>query len=266
MDLFPIKKIVSRFLFPLPVCIEILLAGVFLLWFTRHQKSGRVLVTAGTGLLLLLSYDAPSESLLRGLEHQYGRLTPSALSELQAGSPDRGVKWIVVLGGGTNPDPDLPISSRLAYSSVVRLIEGIRLYRENKGSKLIVSGGGAEDRSRCDAALMSELARTLGVPQQDIIEEDQSRDTEDEALFIKPLVKDDAFILVTSASHMPRSMRLFAGNGMKPIPAPTDYLTSNVRIMPPDAFFPDPQALDKATRAVYEYLGLAWLRLRNSAQ
>ncbi len=266
MDLFPIKKIVSRFLFPLPVCIEILLAGIFLLWYTRHQKFGRILVTAGTGLLLLLSYDAPSEGLLRGLEHQYGMLTPSALSELQAGSPDRGVKWIVVLGGGTNPDPELPVSSRPAYPTLARLVEAVHLYRENRGSKLIVSGGGAKDRSRCDAAVMSELARTLGVPQQDIIEEDQSRDTEDAAHFIKPLVNNDAFILVTSASHMFRSMRLFVGNGMKPIPAPTDYLTRDVRIMSADAFFPDPQALGKATRAVYEYLGLAWLTLRDSTQ
>jgi uncharacterized SAM-binding protein YcdF (DUF218 family) len=261
MDAFMLKKIVSRLLFPLPICLELLLAGLFLLWFTKKHKTGRIVVTVGTALLLLLSYDRFSGDLLRGLERSYRPFSLATTDELQVRSRETAVKWIVVLGGGHTADPNIPLSSQLDHSSMVRLVEGVLLHRDNPGSKLIVSGGRV-DSSLSDAEVMSNVAEAMGVSHQDIILEDQSRDTEDEARLLKPLVQNDAFILVTSASHMLRSMRLFESYGMHPHPAPTDYLVQDTDTFSPDSVFPEPGALAKATRAVYEYLGLAWLKLR----
>ena len=50
--MFLLKKIVSRFLFPLPLSLEFLILGLFLLWFTRRQRAGKALVTCGVVLLL----------------------------------------------------------------------------------------------------------------------------------------------------------------------------------------------------------------------
>ena len=261
MDAFILKKIVSRLFFPLPLCLEILLVGLFLLWFTKKQKSGRIVITVGTVLLLLLSYDRVSDDFLRGLERSYRPFSLATTDKLQARSHETPVKWIVVLGGGHSADPNIPLSSQLDHSTMVRMVEGVLLYRQNPGSKLIVSGG-LVDSSVSDAEVMSNVALAMGVSHQDIILEDQSRDTEDEAQLLRPVVQNDTFILVTSASHMFRSMRLFESYGMHPLPAPTDYLVRDTDTFNPDSAFPEPGALAKATRAVYEYLGLAWLKLR----
>ena len=261
MDGLILKKMVSRLFFPLPLCLEILLVGLLLLWFTKKQKSGRIIITVGTILLLLLSYDRFSGDLLRGLERSYRPYSLATTGELQVRSHETPVKWIVVLGGGHTADPEIPLSSQLDHSTMVRLVEGVLLYGQNPGSKLIVSGGRV-DSSVSDAEVMSNVAIAMGVSQQDIILEDQSRDTEDEARFLKSLIQKEPFILVTSASHMLRSMRLFESCGMHPLPAPTDYLVRDTDAFTPDSVFPEPGALAKATRVVYEYLGLAWLKLR----
>ena len=44
-------KIVSRLFFPLPVICELMIVGLVLLWFTRRQKAGRILVTTTRRLL-----------------------------------------------------------------------------------------------------------------------------------------------------------------------------------------------------------------------
>lgn len=256
-----LKKIFSRFFFPLPICLLILLAGLILLWFTKRQRSGKVLVTVGTILLLVLSYSIATESLLRGLERRYPSVYLATRGEPRLSTVGTPVKWIVVLGGGHTADPNIPPSSQLDRSTMVRLVEGVILYREHPGSKIIVSGGRV-DASISDAELMSKVAKAIGVPQQDIVLEDESWDTEDEARLVKSLVGNDAFILVTSASHMLRSMKLFESYGMHPLAGPTDFLARDTETFSADSVFPEPNSLVKATRLVYEYLGLAWLKVR----
>jgi hypothetical protein len=52
---------------------------------------------------------------------------------------------------------------------------------------------------------------------------------------------------------------------MDPIPVPADHRVKQGQgdSISPHDFYPDPGALVKAQRAVYEYLGIAWARLRN---
>jgi uncharacterized SAM-binding protein YcdF (DUF218 family) len=258
---FMLKKILSRFFFPLPLCLEILAVGLVLLWFTKKQKGGKIVVTVGAVLLFLLSYDGFSGGLLRGLERTYQPFSPARTGELQVQSLIVPVKWVVVLGGGHAADPNIPLSSQLDHTTMVRLVEGVLLHRKNPGSKLIVSGGRV-DGLVSDAEVMANVAEAMGVPHQDIILENQSWDTEDEARLLKPLVQNDVFILVTSASHMLRSMKLFESHEMHPLPAPTDFLVRETDAFILDLYFPTPCALTKATRFVYEYLGLAWLKLK----
>lgn len=69
--MFLLKKIISPFLFPVPLCLEILLLGLFLLWFTRKQKIGRMVVSMGVVLLVILSYGLFSNILLESFEYKY---------------------------------------------------------------------------------------------------------------------------------------------------------------------------------------------------
>ena len=85
---------------------------------------------------------------------------------------------------------------------------------------------------------MAEVAKALGVKQEDLILESESNDTINEARLIKSIVGNDTFILVTSASHMPRSMGMFKKLGMQPIPAPTGYSIVRSQSISPGDFFP----------------------------
>ncbi|HMD86283.1 MAG TPA: ElyC/SanA/YdcF family protein [Terriglobia bacterium] len=248
--MFFVKKIVSRFFFPLPLSLEFLLVGLFLLWFTRRQRAGRVLVTCGAMLLVGLSNIFTSNALLRSLEHRY---SPLVVAHMGTGAP--GVTFIAVLGGGADHDPDVPVTSHLSPGQMVRLIEGVRLHREIPGSRLILSG------DYDSAVSMAEVAETLGVNAADILPLPEPRDTEEESQQIAPIVGLHRFILVTSASHMPRAMGLFRKRGLQPIAAPTDFLAPRNRLESDD-FFPDGYKLFKSQTAFYEYLGLAWATLR----
>jgi uncharacterized SAM-binding protein YcdF (DUF218 family) len=251
--MFLFKKIVAPLFFPIPLILGILLLGLFLVWLTRKQKTGKVIVLIGIIFLGMLSYDAVSDKLLQPLEYRYPSLL--SLENIQ------NVKWIVVLGGGHISDPKLPITSQLSNASLVRLVEGIRLHRELTKSKLILSGGSAFARMS-EARIMADVAIAIGVKKEDLILEDISKDTEDEARLIQEIVCQERFILVTSASHMPRSIALFRKLSMHPIPAPTDYLVKESQEMSPGMFYPSVNGLCKAERAFYEYLGIAWAKLR----
>ncbi len=247
-------KIVSRLFFPVPVICELLLASVLLGCFTRRKKAGMVLTIIGTGLLLLLSIAPVSGAFLRTLEQRYPPLNLSSLpAELTKSSS--GI-FIVVLGSGYSPDPSVDRNSHLSQDALARLLEGVEIWRKVKPCKLILSGG-----PPAAAQAMKDVAISLGIPQQEIILEEKSRNTEQEAQFIKPMVGSTPFILVTSASHMPRAMGLFQKLGMHPIAAPTDYLAKTGGPFSPDEFYPGAGGLFEAERAVYEYLGMAWEKL-----
>ena len=248
--MFLIHKIFSRLLFPVPLSLEFLLVGLFLLWFTRRQRAGKALVTCGALLLLGFSSAFFSNALLRPLEQGY---RPLVVVHSGPGTP--AITFIAVLGGAGNDDPDVPVTSHISPDLMVRLIEGVRLEREIPGSKLILSGG------HDSAEGMARVAEALGVSAMDIRQLAEPRDTEEESQQIAPIVGSHRFILVTSASHMPRAMGLFKRRGLQPIAAPTDYLAPRHRLELDD-FFPDGYKLFKSQMAVYEYLGQAWETLR----
>lgn len=251
--MFLLKKLLSGVLMPLPLTILLLIGGLFLLWFTRRQTAGKVLVTLGLALLLAQAYGWGFAPALRSLEREY-----PALVDVPA---DAGYRWIVVLGGGTSSDMKIPLHARLSGGSQNRLLEGVRLYRQIPGAKLLVSGG-AVFGSGEDGQAMQALALGLGVRPEDLVVEAQAPDTETQAMLIKQMVGEEPVVLVTSASHMPRAVGLFQRAGVKVLPAPTHYLQQdNIDFSPTDVF-PDTDGVMKAQRVVYEYLGMAWAKLR----
>ncbi|MGR3220137.1 MAG: ElyC/SanA/YdcF family protein [Candidatus Anammoxibacter sp.] len=260
--MFIFKKIASQFFFPVPLVIYILIVAVFLLWFTNKQKTGKILVSIGIVLFLIFSYPGASNALLKHLERQY--VTPD-LNNLLGAAAQRNdgkrINLIVVLGGGHTSDPDIPLTSRINQYSLVRLIEGIRIHRAIPGSKLLLSGGSVFDPIP-DAKIMADVAIAIGVKRDDIIVELESKDTKDQAVIIKSIVEDDNFILVTSASHMPRSMAMFKKLGMNPIPAPTGHRVKTRQTSSPGLFSPNGEDITKAESAFYEYMGLAWAKFR----
>jgi uncharacterized SAM-binding protein YcdF (DUF218 family) len=259
--MFLAKKIVSAFFLPASFSLGILLMGLVMLWFTRRQRAAKFIVSAAALLLVVFSYGATADTFLRRLEWQYSPLDVKVLVESTPPKLLSSIRWIVVLGAGHFDDPHLPATSQLTRPSLARLIEGVRIHEEFPGRKLIVSGGPVFDKSS-DAEVMMQAAMSLGVRQEDVVLETESKDTEDEARVIQSMVNGDQFILVTSAAHMPRSMALFKKRGMNPIPSPADFWVSRDFLGDYGSFFPNASALEKSETAAHEVLGLLWAKLR----
>ena len=256
--MFLLKKIISSLFLPLPVCALLLIAGLIFLWFTGRQRLGRILVSLGAVTLLLFSNASIPNLLLQPLERPF---TPVFVTPEQAASLTQPpLKWVVVLGAGDIYSPSLPPTTQLHDASLARIVEAVRIHRELPESKIVLSEGTTFENVPV-AEVMGRAMRALGVEEKDLVLETQSRDTEESAQFVQRIVGKDRLILVTSASHMKRSLALFRKLGMDSIPAPTDYESSSQGLRLSD-FYPSVGELHKADLALHEYLGLIWAKLR----
>jgi uncharacterized SAM-binding protein YcdF (DUF218 family) len=242
------KWVISYLLLPFTLVLILLAAGTVLIWFTSRQRTGKALITVGVVGMLMGAWPVTNRVFLKPL----GRFAP--LADL---APAAGARWIVVLGSGYSTKRDVPANGRLDAAALVRLVEGIRLYRALPGCRLVFSGGAAFD-GVAQAEVMAEAARSLGVPSVDMVLESTSGDTQDEARLVHDIVHDDRLILVTSASHMPRSMRLFEKQGMRPIAAPAGFWSDR------NTPLPSSQNILHIDRAGHEYVGMLWALLRGA--
>jgi uncharacterized SAM-binding protein YcdF (DUF218 family) len=258
--MFLIKKLISAILFPLPISIGLLIAGLSLLWFTRRQRAGKIFVTIGLIVLLLSSYEPVTDPFLYSLERRYPPLLLNESNKKELSS----VKWVVVLGSGYTEDPQLPVTSWFTSDGMFRFTEAIRIHKAIVGSRLIFSGGDIFNTGSV-AEGMKTLAESIGIDEQNILLETRPKDTEEEARLIKETVKDESFIVVTSAYHMPRAMALLTKEGMSPIPAPTFHTVKKSIGTSPDIIFPKSTGIIRAEILIHEYLGYIWSKLRGKA-
>ncbi|WP_031386899.1 ElyC/SanA/YdcF family protein [Desulfonatronum thiodismutans] len=255
--MFLLKKIIGLLCMPLSVAGLLLVAGLVLSWFGKSRKLAGVLLLLGTMMAMGFASSPVADRLLTPLELRYEPVTSAwDLAD---------VRFVVVLGGGHRSDPRLTATMQLSDASLARLIEGIRLHRQLPESVLIFTGGAIFD-AFSHAWVMAAAAGELGELEPKVLL-DQPRDTAEEMLALREVIAaDEPFLLVTSASHMPRSVALAKAAGLAPVPAPTDFLVkqSLERERHPGDYFPSAVALRRSERAVYEYLGLIWTEVREA--
>lgn len=252
--LFTLKKYIGGMMLPLPLLLLLIALGLLLVWFSRFQKSGKIIITTGWLALLLLSLQPVADGLLRPIEDKY-----------PTWQGNQKVEYIVVLGGGYTWDPKWAPSSNLINNSLPRLNEGIRLWLANPGSKMIFTGAAAKTNPVSTAEAGARVAQSLGVPRSDIITLDSPKDTEEEATAVKHAIGDAPFLLVTSASHLPRAMIFFENAGLHPLPAPANQLAIDAPLNPWERMIPSPAWLMHSDRVGYETLGRIWQWLKGSS-
>ena len=117
----------------------------------------------------------------------------------------------------------------LAGEQEERVIYGVKLFKDDWARKdRIIMAGGPLVWKYTWAALMKEQAQALGIPAKKILLEDQSRSTEEDALYTREILKKNGFksiILVTSPYHSRRASIIFGrilGSEFRIINAPAD--------------------------------------------
>ena len=112
----------------------------------------------------------------------------------------RRIDYVVVLGAGL-------IGERVTPLLASRITKGIKVYKANPGSKLIMSGGQGPDEVVSEAFAMKNYALEQGVDERDIIMEDKSTSTEENIIFSKRFIPEDKrFAIVTNYYHVYRAL------------------------------------------------------------
>ena len=106
----------------------------------------------------------------------------------------------------------------------------------------------------------------LGIPSEDIKIEEESRNTYENAMYIKKEIENEGvtnIALITSAIHMPRSMYIFKKtlNGINIIPIKCDYLT-NEKYSFIENFLPNYNNLMNTNSTLWEYVGIVYYKLK----
>ena len=256
-----ISKLFPYFVYPLGLAISLLFVALLL---RRASRGPRIATGAALIILLTASNTWVPTILTRALEWQY--LPPEVYPQAEV---------IVVLGGSTAsaiyPRQIVEISS-----AGDRILYAAHLYHQGVAPHLLLTGGYIPwmDEREAPANDMAAILKMLGVPEEALWYETESRNTYENAVNSRQLLAEkgiDRIILVTSALHMPRSVALFERQGFEVIPAPADYnvtQTTWARLWEPNLItqifhlLPSVGNLGDTTTVMKEYLGIFVYHLR----
>ncbi|MEM5449411.1 YdcF family protein [Paraburkholderia sp. BR14263] len=162
---------------------------------------------------------------------------------------------IIMLGGGTESDGGRLFPARDVYARIALAAE---LYaqcaRAGGTCRVIVSGGNPEHHASAEADNYAPYLLRAGVPSADLVLENQSLTTYQNARNVAPIVRagnDETLLLVTSSYQMRRAMLDFRRFDMDPLPA-----VSSVRHVE-RGLLPRLANLKSAETALHESIGVA---------
>lgn len=137
----------------------------------------------------------------------------------------------IVLGGGFEYNSDIDALSIRRQGD--RLFQGVTLYQTGKVDKILISGdsGYITDRGLHEARQIKEVLVLWGIPEKDIITEEKSVNTYENAFNTAKLLRQshphiESYILVTSGIHMRRALSCFEKQGINCTPYSTDLYSS----------------------------------------
>jgi uncharacterized SAM-binding protein YcdF (DUF218 family) len=190
------------------------------------------------------------------LESRFPVLDLDALVSERTTDPGAPPGFVAVLGAGERrPRPGLSAVAQLQPTGVVRLAEAVRILRRLPDARLVACT--FSHISALPSSPVAVAARDLGVEHPALVTSIDRPSTRSELEALKKVVASDRFILVTSAAHMPRAVRLCETLGLHPLPAPTDFLARRGTRLGLSTFAPTTQSIIQCERALREYLAAA---------
>lgn len=248
---FILSKFAYFFIAPLNWIVALLLW----LFFAKSQKTKKRLSIVIIVLILFFGNEVIYTRLVTAWQARPVQI--NKLGKYEAG---------ILLGGLSSFDK---YGNGFLNSSTDRLVEIAVLYKEEKIKKIIISGGSVyKDRPKEADFLYKELL-LLGIPQKDLIIENHSRTTFENAMYTKQIVDSlklhPPFILVTSAMHIPRAEKVFTKAGLHVIAFPSDYHVLDKKFYIDDYILPDIRVINDWAYFLKELIGILGYKLFNKA-
>ncbi|MFN0052190.1 MAG: YdcF family protein [Planctomycetales bacterium] len=250
-------RIVALFLEPYTLLLLCTLLATLWAWWRRTAPSRALRgAVAFQVLLIVLSMPAVGFLALGTLEWAY---PPTELHP----SPE---DTLVVLAADMLIDDAAGDRVRLGPRSIDRCLYALELYRDAGRCRVILSGGKVNwaNPGPTLAETMRDFLVQQGVRPDDLELEDRSSTTFENAHNTQTLLKassDGRAFLVTSASHMGRSVRCFRALDVAVIPAPCDHRALYERYTV-GSYIPRAHGIANVGDAVHEWLGFVWYRLQ----
>ncbi len=250
---FILSKLLWGLVAPGNALVLAVVLGALLLRTRRWQRAGRRLVTLAALALLLVTYTGLGALVALPLENRFPR-----------SEPEGRIDGIVMLGGAVNPPITADRGDPSLNDAAERVLAFADLVRRHPEAKAVFTGGSGRllgQEYKEDVSARAALLQA-GIPEDRVLYEAMSRNTWENAVFAKEMVKPapgERWILVTSAMHMPRSVGIFRAVGWEVIPYPVDYRTRHDA--KPYLRFEFAHNLVILDDAVREWIGLAAYRL-----
>ena len=191
------------------------------LFFSKRRRIGGWLLAGCVIALLIFGFSPVGALLLLPLETRFAPWNP------EAGDPT----GIIVLGGGVDPELTLARGTPALGPSGVRIVVAAELAHRYPNARLVYVGGSSSLRSSnlSEADVARRIFKNLGIAEDRVQLEQNSKNTDENVRFFMGLVNpkpSERWLLVTSASHIPRSIGLFRKAGLHVEPYPVDWRTS----------------------------------------
>lgn len=214
--------------------------------------SGRPLISLGGAVLLwLLSTPVISDVLVAPLERMYPAMDVAACPQADA--------VVVVSGNVINGVNRAGVQWGPAAG---RFHDGVRLVLADKASVLVVAGAASvHDTEKSQGEILRDAAVERGLRNDQVLITGPVATTADEARAVAALCREHgmrSIIVVTSAWHMPRAMRLFRKTDLSCFAWPTDQRAIARPRWTIARLLPRARTLANSDAAVHEYWGLLW--------
>lgn len=152
-----------------------------------------------------------------------------------------------------------------------RFIETVILYKQGIIQKIVVSSGSANlfIKAPGEADFLYEKLLASGIPAKDILIENKSRNTFENATFSKHILDSlhlsGPYVLISSAFHLHRALQVFDKAGMKVAPYPCAFNATEKIYNWDDYIWPSLDVLVSWGGLVKEFVGVAMYKLTGKA-
>ena len=229
---FILSKVVQFCIEPLNWVIVFVFLSLLFLSFRKPELCKRFLILALLDLLIV-GWLPTSELGLRALEDAVPKTSLANLTGNDIGGT-------IILGGAIEGGEIALDRGEVSIGSAAeRVTKAFELIRKYPDLPFIFTGysGRINPKGISEADAFKQLVAEQGLSEKMAHYENRSRNTYENVLYMKPRILElgakDAggtqkpWLLITSASHMYRSLKIFQKQGIEVIPVPVDYQTAN---------------------------------------